>query len=718
MDTVNQAAGVVPRKILVSQNWRTLLAYFIAYFCLTIIGLKLRVGEQSVALMWPSAGLYIIYLALSKRRDWYVIVPVTLVAELSADLIWNGGPDLPFTLIFPIIDMLEALAGALMLSWLVPQPWQRRQSIEVTAYIVLCALVTPLLGAFFAAQTLYISTGDIQVALAQFGSWWASDLTGILLVAPIIGGYILQISISAAVFTRDRLSALCIGVVVVGILFVLLGFRGDSVVSDPGLRFLLAACIAFITLVWFSVREGPFVVALAAFFFALVLSLCIATPGTPIGRIGSDDRFLLLASQFLMLTVSLSAFVVSLALFERRHLDRLMQRRRLWGLVLSELATRLAQTRPDELEREVDKSLADIGLHARADRCKLLHIDHKAGTVSETQRWLRDGVSDTHSLLQNIPLSDVAISLDSVSRGETIYITQSSLPAGSAHLERMQLTGTRASAYAPIRQNGVVTGGLTLNWVKREIVWSNELAIIVQTSAQVIGMAITRVQNQIDEDSYREKLRDLTAELERMDEQVRRETAIEIHDGAIQSLAVARMKLGKIRQKTGGSNSELEEVNDLVSAATTDLRGIMQRMFPTILYELGLRHALEAYVREAAAIAGFPVELSVDENVQLMPRPLAFLLYKTCRELVTNAIKHATASVISVKLWQTESAIKLEVADDGVGLDPSDIRRALARGEGLGLFALQERLARAGGEFTLDQNTKGARITITLPLEL
>ncbi len=500
-------------------------------------------------------------------------------------------------------------------------------------------------------------------------------------------------------------------------LFALLGLDITGFERDSGWRFLGAAAVAGFGLVWFATRENPFTVAIVSFCVALVLNACLATPGTPLGALGAADRYLTQATQFLMLVASLSAYVVSLSLFEKRHLAPLMRWRRRWGLVLSELSAKLALAKPDSLDSELDHCLRRIGLHARADRCKLLEIDREANTFSETRRWVRDGVEDTKDKLQNKALAGLTMSLDQIESGKTIYVTQSDLEEGSDHLKIMRETNAQASAYAPIRINGVVQGAMTLTWVGRQILWSNETALIVQNSAQIVGSAISRVRNEIESRTYRNKLQKLAAELERTDEQVRRQTATDIHDGALQSLAVARMKLGALRDQDDRPKERIEDLEQLLRSATQDLRGIMQRMFPTVLYELGLKQALIAYARDASTLGEVPIEVDISAGLSEPNKATAFLLYQTCRELVTNALKHADASRIAIDLHYDNAQVVLEVMDDGVGMRGTDISKALARGDGLGLFALRERFERADGSIYSKPARSGTHIVAKLPME-
>jgi signal transduction histidine kinase len=87
-------------------------------------------------------------------------------------------------------------------------------------------------------------------------------------------------------------------------------------------------------------------------------------------------------------------------------------------------------------------------------------------------------------------------------------------------------------------------------------------------------------------------------------------------------------------------------------------------------------------------------------------------LYRIAQEALNNALKHACARRVSVSLERGETAVVLEIVDDGIGFDPST---AIAGG-GLGLDGMIERAAQMGGELLLDSEPgAGTRVWVKVP---
>ena len=97
---------------------------------------------------------------------------------------------------------------------------------------------------------------------------------------------------------------------------------------------------------------------------------------------------------------------------------------------------------------------------------------------------------------------------------------------------------------------------------------------------------------------------------------------------------------------------------------------------------------------------------------------MAVTVFQIVRELITNVVKHASATRIDIDLWQSDDELRVCVADDGVGFE-LDGTPANSRGMqgGFGLFSIRERIRRLRGECEVQSSPgRGARISITLPL--
>jgi signal transduction histidine kinase len=180
-----------------------------------------------------------------------------------------------------------------------------------------------------------------------------------------------------------------------------------------------------------------------------------------------------------------------------------------------------------------------------------------------------------------------------------------------------------------------------------------------------------------------------------------------LHDGAQQRLVSMSLGLGiaadKIdddpataRKLIGGAREELTQ-------ALSELRDLAEGIHPAILTDRGLNHALERLAERAPV----PVDLDV-RLADRLPEPIEAAAYYVVAEALTNVAKYAQAQRARVTVSDGHGALRVEIADDGVGgADP--------RG-GSGLRGLDDRVQAFGGRLDVDsQPGAGTRIIAELP---
>jgi len=168
----------------------------------------------------------------------------------------------------------------------------------------------------------------------------------------------------------------------------------------------------------------------------------------------------------------------------------------------------------------------------------------------------------------------------------------------------------------------------------------------------------------------------------------------------------------QLRAAAGDLDAEPEELRDMlaqaanaVTAALNEVREIARGIHPAVLSEGGLAPALRALARRSAV----PVKLTVSASGRLAER-IEVTAYYVVSELLTNAVKHARASVARVAVEQTDETLSLSVRDDGIGgADPA---------RGSGLVGLRDRVDAIGGTFVIQSRAgAGTTVLVSLPLD-
>jgi signal transduction histidine kinase len=197
-------------------------------------------------------------------------------------------------------------------------------------------------------------------------------------------------------------------------------------------------------------------------------------------------------------------------------------------------------------------------------------------------------------------------------------------------------------------------------------------------------------------------------------DQARARWARELHDETLQGLTGARMVLsgGMARGDPAALRRAAEAADAHLAEETRKLRDLIAELRPAALDDLGLGPAIESLAKRQAAVGGFAVELEVElESERRLNRDTETAIYRIVQEALSNAVKHAHARAVSLRVTQLPDRVQVAVEDDGGGFEPD-----AARG-GFGLTGMRERALLAGGRLWVSSTEGGpTRVAAVLPL--
>jgi len=226
-----------------------------------------------------------------------------------------------------------------------------------------------------------------------------------------------------------------------------------------------------------------------------------------------------------------------------------------------------------------------------------------------------------------------------------------------------------------------------------------------------------RAERQILE--QRRELRSLAISLARAEEAERRRIATGLHDDIGQTLAAAKLRLGRLAISGQSERvvDELGEVAGLLDEALGATRSLTFELAPPVLYELGLEAGLESLGEKLERETGIAFELVSDKSAKAISGELRVVLYRIVRELLHNIEKHAQASSATVSLHRDGDSIRVTVADDGVGFDTREAGRRPSAGRGYGLFNIAEQIEHLGGSLDFEFRSEGGtQVVVVTPL--
>lgn len=206
-------------------------------------------------------------------------------------------------------------------------------------------------------------------------------------------------------------------------------------------------------------------------------------------------------------------------------------------------------------------------------------------------------------------------------------------------------------------------------------------------------------------------------------EQERKRIARELHDDTSQALAALVVALD-MAAMTSASEGELKtKLASMKTLAVSLLDNVRRMIFdlrPTVLDDLGLLSALRWYAEERLRPLGVRVRVEISGAERRLPAQVETALFRVVQEAVTNIAKHAEAENAVLSIDFGDSAILIEIEDDGKGFDVQAFARSTDKGRGLGLLGMRERITLLGGSISIDSEPGGGtrlKIEVPLPLE-
>ncbi len=219
------------------------------------------------------------------------------------------------------------------------------------------------------------------------------------------------------------------------------------------------------------------------------------------------------------------------------------------------------------------------------------------------------------------------------------------------------------------------------------------------------------------------RLRSLSTELMKAQENERRRISKELHDEMGQSLAILKHRMRSIEksllahqpQRSKDSDAAVELIDEVIGK----VRQISRDLNPSILEDVGLCPALRSLADNFMQEYEIHVTLDIDDIDAFFSKETARNLYRIFQEALTNIAKHADASQVNVQIRKGPEYVYFLIEDDGRGFDTNEARARDERRRGLGLPLMEERADSLGGtlEITSREGTEGTKIVLTIPIE-
>lgn len=197
----------------------------------------------------------------------------------------------------------------------------------------------------------------------------------------------------------------------------------------------------------------------------------------------------------------------------------------------------------------------------------------------------------------------------------------------------------------------------------------------------------------------------------------RNRLALELHDSIKQQVFAIGMKVGFAETLASDANlnqkqlqASLHDIGELAHQTQEELQRLIHELKPVALEQASLASALERYSSTWQKRHGIAVITHINK-AQKLDSAWEQALWRVAQEGLSNVAKHARATQVSLRLYQSEDAIVLTIEDDGCGFDTAKVT------QGLGRHSMLERMQQQGGSLQISSAIgKGTTIEARLPL--
>jgi signal transduction histidine kinase len=279
--------------------------------------------------------------------------------------------------------------------------------------------------------------------------------------------------------------------------------------------------------------------------------------------------------------------------------------------------------------------------------------------------------------------------------------------------------GIKAFVGVPLKSKEKVVGVLT---IARAQTFSEQEVQLLTALGHQLGIAIENgrlyQELQLKEEMRTELLRQIIS----AQEDERRRVARELHDVTSQALATLAVRLETLTAPRGtnfkNAETQLEEIKSLLARTSKEVHELIYNLRPSLLDDLGLPAALRSCARNTFEGSGVEVHVEVAGQEKRLPPQVEIAVFRIVQEAIANIARHSRAESAYISLEFKDESIVIQVEDDGIGFDLTQVSTSGSGKECVGLLGMKERAELLGGTLTIDTKPgRGTRVAMEIPID-
>lgn len=245
----------------------------------------------------------------------------------------------------------------------------------------------------------------------------------------------------------------------------------------------------------------------------------------------------------------------------------------------------------------------------------------------------------------------------------------------------------------------------------------NRLVPSVERALREARVLAERRQAEVQLRDSREQLRALSVYLQHVREEEQIRIAREVHDELGQQLTGLKLQLtwlcGRLPKKLESLHEKARSMSERIDETIQAVRRIATELRPGLLDAAGLLAAIEWQAHQFEKQTGIRCRVRSSVKETLWNQDLNTVFFRIFQETLTNVIRHANATRVEVRLYESGGFLVLEVKDNGRGISEVEIRNT----KSIGLIGMRERAALLGGEVRLRGKAgSGTEVSVRVPM--
>ena len=269
--------------------------------------------------------------------------------------------------------------------------------------------------------------------------------------------------------------------------------------------------------------------------------------------------------------------------------------------------------------------------------------------------------------------------------------------------------------------------GEVMGWQRpgeEEIIWTLGEVVPLYSKDGKPDKLVTAFSDITKRKEAEEALHQLSARLLRLQDEERRRLGRELHDGLAQSVMAVNLDLAQVTRSSvpldKRARHALTEARRVLREMSRDIRTLSYLLHPPVLDELGLASALREYAHGFSERSGIALGIDIQPDFPRMPQEAETAFFRIVQESLANIQKHSGSSTGTIRLFNGQGRVQLEIRDQGRGMaaKPGGNGRVVPKASrlGVGILGMRERMAQLGGTLEVESGASGTAVHATIPL--